>query len=258
MQLFNKQHRTICAMLFVIKSRLRSAFFVMVYYPWEGMQFMEKKYINVIKRLAVYCIGLFIMALGVSVSKTSDLGVSPVNSIPCVLSVITNIDMGICTTVVFVSFILIQILIMNKEFKWFNLLQIFCSSLFGLFVSLSNFLCNNFLPPCTNYGMRLVYVCISMALVALGILFYISANILSLPGEGVMQAVAYKTKIQLSTAKMIFDWSVVVIAAILSVIALHELNGVREGTIIAAFGVGILLKLFTKCFDKPLTAFLTA
>ena len=76
-------------------------------------------------------IGLFVMALGVSVSKTSDLGVSPVNSIPCVLSVITNIDMGICTTVVFVSFILD----MNYLFLFDIIRSVkYCQSFYNIFL----------------------------------------------------------------------------------------------------------------------------
>ena len=52
-----------------------------------------QKYRNYIRRTVVYLLGLFIMALGVSVSKASQLGVSPVNSIPSVVSDILKVDM---------------------------------------------------------------------------------------------------------------------------------------------------------------------
>ncbi len=208
------------------------------------------------KRIVVYLIGLFIMALGVSVSKASDLGVSPVNSIPSVMNEICGIDMGICTTVIFIGFIFIQFLILRKDFKAIYLLQIFCSAIFGFFVSISNQIANNILPVCGNYGMRLVYIAISIILVALGILLYLEANILSLPGEGVMQAISDKTGIVLSSSKMIFDWTVVIIAAILSLIFIGKLAGVREGTVIAAFGVGICLKMLNKILLKPVKNFL--
>ena len=48
----------------------------------------------VLRRGGIYLLGLFVMALGVSISKASDLGVSPVNSIPSVVSEITGVDMG--------------------------------------------------------------------------------------------------------------------------------------------------------------------
>ena len=216
---------------------------------------MEKN-IYYTKRLITYIIGLFIMALGVSVSKASQLGVSPVNSIPSVVSDILKIDMGICTTAVFIGFILVQFLILRKDFKPVFLLQILCSTVFGVFVSASNFLAAAFLPVCTSYPMQLFYIVISMVLVALGILLYIQANILSLPGEGVMQAISKKTGIALSTAKIIFDWSVVTIAAVLSLVCLNRLSGVREGTVLAAFGVGLCLKVFNHFFQKSLESFL--
>lgn len=215
-----------------------------------------KKYIYYIKRIITYLIGLFIMAFGVSVSKVSQLGVSPVNSIPSVLSDILQIDMGVCTTVVFTGFIVVQFMILRKEFKAIYWLQILCSTVFGLFVSVSNLLVSLFLPMYTSYLVQLFYILISMVLVALGILLYIQANILSLPGEGVMQALSQKTGITLSTAKIIFDWSVVIIAAILSLVYLKKLSGVREGTIIAAFGVGLCLKVLNHFAQEPLNRFL--
>lgn len=164
--------------------------------------------------------------------------------------------MGICTTAVFIGFIIIQFIILRKDFKPVFLLQILCSAAFGIFVSFSNKLAGIFLPPCENYAARLLYILISMVLVALGIMLYIQADILSLPGEGVMQALSVKTGISLPTAKIVFDWSVVVIAAVLSLVCLKTLSGVREGTVIAAFGVGLFLKLLNKLFSKPLQSFL--
>lgn len=216
------------------------------------------KYIFYGKRIITYLTGLFILALGVSVSKASRLGVSPVNSIPSVMSDILKTDMGICTTAVFIGFIFVQFLILRRDFRLAYLLQVVCSTAFGVFVSASNFLASAFLPPCTSYPMQLFYIAISIVLVALGILLYIQANILSLPGEGVTQAISQKTGIALSTAKIIFDWSVVIIAAALSLICLGTLSGVREGTVIAAFGVGACLKVLNHLFQKPLVKFLGA
>lgn len=217
---------------------------------------MRIKTMTVIKRTSVYLIGLFIMALGVSVSKASRLGVSPVNSIPAVLSDLFAVDMGVCTTAVFTGFIIIQFALLRRDFKPAALLQIIGSTVFGLFVSAANRAAGLFLPECTSYFMQLLYIAVSVMLVALGILLYIQADILSLPGEGVMQAVSAKTGLSLSTAKMIFDWSVVVIAAAISLIGTGTLSGIREGTVIAAFGVGLCLKGLSRLLRKPLCALL--
>lgn len=209
-----------------------------------------------VRRIVTYLLGLFVMALGVSVSKSSDLGVSPVNSIPAVVSDILKIDMGICTTAVFIGFIFVQLFILRRDFKMFCWIQIVGSAIFGGFVSITNLLCGKVLPACDNYGMQLLYVCISVVLVAAGILLYLHANILSLPGEGVMQALSSKTGIRLSTAKLCFDWTVVAIAAILSLVFMGRLSSIREGTILAAIGVGVCLRFLTQAFAARLRAFL--
>lgn len=208
-----------------------------------------------VKRVLVYSLGLFTIALGVAFSIASDTGVSPLNTIPYVISRITHQEMGLCTFFVFVGFILLQILILGKKFKFQSFLQILCAALFGSFVSLAQF-CTSWLPSCTWYGMQLLYLTISMALVALGILLYLSANILSLPGEGVMQAVSVKTGIALSSSKIMFDSMSVLTAVGLSLLFFHYLDGVREGTAIAAFGVGLFLKIFAKQWKENILRFL--
>ena len=45
-------------------------------------------------RLVVYFVGLFIMTLGVSMSVKSNLGVSPVSSIPYTITCIFGLEMG--------------------------------------------------------------------------------------------------------------------------------------------------------------------
>lgn len=202
-----------------------------------------------IKRLLVYCLGLFLMALGVSFSVKSDLGVSPVNSIPYVVSLMTGIEQGICVTVIFIGFIGLQFLILLDKFKLRSLLQIIASSIFGYFITTANRLTAG-IPECGNYPMRLVYLAISMVLVTIGVALYLKPNLIPLPGEGVMQALVARFGIKFPNAKTGFDTFMVVFAAVLSLIYFHRLNGVREGTIIAAVGVGQLMKLWNRFYDQ--------
>lgn len=208
-----------------------------------------------IRRLLIYCLGLFLMALGVSFSVKSDLGVSPVNSIPYVVSLITGIEQGICVTVIFIGFIGLQFLILLNRFQVKSLLQIIASSIFGYFVTTANRLTVG-VPECTNYPMRLIYLVISMILVAIGVALYLKPNLIPLPGEGVMQALVDRFGIKFPNAKTGFDTSMVIVAGALSLIAFHRLNGVREGTIIAAVGVGQLMKIWNRYCDAWVSRFL--
>ncbi len=208
------------------------------------------------KRLLLYLAGLFIMAFGVSASIMSNLGVSPIDTIPYVTSEILKIDMGICTTAIFTCYVLLQILLLGRKFPKRNILQIAVSAVSGAFISITNRLAAAILPEATGYGIQLCYVVLSMALLGFGIFLYVETDIMSLPAEGVAQALAIRAKRPMSTMKIFFDWSVVAVSAVLSICFLKEFRGIREGTLIAAFGVGLFIKLYTRCFQKPLQKFL--
>ena len=118
---------------------------------------------NWIARVIVYALGLLILAFGVAFSVNSNLGVSPANSFPYVVSLILNQKMGTCVTVIFISYILLQILILRKEFQWINLTQILFSTLFGKFVDFAKMVLGDFCIP--TYAGRLLMLAISLSLI---------------------------------------------------------------------------------------------
>lgn len=202
-----------------------------------------------IVRFIVYIIGLFIMTLGVSMSVKSDLGVSPVSSIPYTITCIFGLEMGKATILFHIFLVIIQIFILRKEFKAKNLLQVVVGVLFGYFTTFSNYLFT-YLPTPNNMFIRLVLMIVSTLLIAVGIFFYLPADIVPLAGEGAMKAISDKTGIVFSRVKIGFDLTMVLISLISCLVALHRLGSVGVGTIIAAVLVGINLDIVTKLFGK--------
>ena len=138
-----------------------------------------------VKRIVIYLAGLFFVALGVAFSVNSNLGVSPVNSLPYVVSRILGKDLGTCVTVIFIGYILIQILLLRKAFRPLDLAQILCSFAFGYFVDLTETLLGSFCLP--GYPGRLVMLAISIFLVAFGICLYLDTDLIVMPMEGLEQ-----------------------------------------------------------------------
>lgn len=202
-----------------------------------------------IVRFIVYIIGLFIMTLGVSMSVKSDLGVSPVSSIPYTITCIFGLEMGKATILFHIFLVIIQIFILRKEFKAKNLLQVVVGVLFGYFTTFSNYLFT-YLPTPNNMFIRLVLMIVSTLLIAVGIFFYLPADIVPLAGEGAMKAISDKTGVVFSRVKIGFDLTMVLISLISCLVALHRLGSVGVGTIIAAVLVGINLGIVTKLFGK--------
>ena len=97
---------------------------------------------------------------------------------------------------------------------------------------------------------RRIVICAAILLVAVGVFLYVTADLLMLPGEGVMNAMSQRTKLSFPVCKMIFDCTMVAGAVILSLVFTGTLLGVREGTIIAAIGVGLVMKPIAGFF-KP-------
>ncbi|SHI43368.1 Uncharacterized membrane protein YczE [Dethiosulfatibacter aminovorans DSM 17477] len=206
---------------------------------------------KIAKKIFVYCLGLFFLALGVTFSIKSQLGISPVNSIPYIWSLISGIEQGHLIIVVFSSFILLQIVLLRRKFNPINLLQIVFSTIFGYFVTLTNYMFV-FMSPPESYIMRLVFLFISMVLVAIGIILYLRAALIPLPAEGCMLAINEVTGMEFHRIKSFFDTTMVVVAAALSLLFLGGLIGVREGTIIAAVGIGKIIGVLNKIFKNQI------
>lgn len=210
---------------------------------------------STIKRFVIYFLGLFIMAIGIGISVKSNLGVSPVSTIPYTATLIFGIEMGRATILFHILVVLVQVLVLRKDFKVKNLFQVVIGVAFGYFTTFSNSLMS-FLPEPSNYFIKLLLLLISICCVAVGILLYMSSDLIPLAPEGLMKAVSFKTKIEFSKCKMGFDVTMVVISAVTCYGVLGKLGSVREGTIISAICVGLVLKVLTKYFKNNIDEFL--
>ena len=195
-------------------------------------------------RILIYCLGLMSLAFGVAFSVNSNLGVSPVNSLPYVISRILNVQMGTCVTAVFCFYILLQILILRRKFNPVNLLQIVFSTIFGYFVDFAKMVLGDFAIP-TYFG-QLTMLAISIPLIALGIVLYMDAQLVPMPMEGLSSCLAEKFGVSFPNMKTIIDCLVVGIGLILCFVFLGGLDGLREGTIITAVVTGKVIAIFKK------------
>lgn len=100
-----------------------------------------------VKKALIYVTGLLFMAFGVAFSVNSSLGVSPVNSLPYVISRITGLDLGNCVIGIFAFYILVQILLLRKKFRPIDLTQLVFSTIFGRFVDVAKKVVGDFAIP---------------------------------------------------------------------------------------------------------------
>ncbi len=210
----------------------------------EGTAMKKDAQTRWLLRAGQYIIGLLILALGVAVSANSGLGISPVNALPYVLSEVVRWDPGLCVIAVFSTCILLQIIILRREFKSINLLQIAFSTVFGGFVSVTKFLIGDFTIP--TYPGKLLMLAVSIVLIALGISVYIGADIVPMPMEGLTIVIADKWGKSFHGTKAVLDTAVVLLALCISLAFLGRVAYIREGTVITALAAGKVMALIKK------------
>ena len=202
------------------------------------------------QKIFLYILGLFILAFGVAMSINSRLGVSPVNSIPYIISRIFNTDPGWWTTGMFVLFILIQIAILRKEFRLFDIVQIVFATFFGIFLDFTLWLQGGFQIP--TYLGQMAMLAMSIILIATGLVFIITAKIVALPPEALCITIASKIDKKFHNVKIVVDSSLVIIAISLSLIFLGGVDGIREGTVLSAILIGKAIPIIKKALTPLL------
>ena len=199
---------------------------------------------ELIKRYIFLLAGLFVNGLGVSFITKAGLGTSPITSIPYTLSLGFTPTVGMFTLVFNIFLVILQVILLRRNFQLQNLLQLPIIALFSFFIDLTMSLLG-FIQPET-YAMKVVSLVIGCLILGFGVFMEMVANVAMLPGEATVRAVSDVFSTDFGKTKIAFDSSMTVIAAIMSFIMFKHLDGVREGTIVAAILVGFVARLFKK------------
>ena len=203
---------------------------------------MRKEHIAA--RIFTLVIGLWIMALGVALSIAADLGTSPISGVPYAISLFTPLSVGTLTIMMHIAFILIQIILLRKEYNPLQLLQLPVAFIFGFMTDTAVFILQDIQP--TNYIESLLLCILGIVLVAIGVSSEVASDTVPLAGEGLAIAISKVLKMKFGTAKVLVDCSLVIIAITLSLIFLNSLGAIREGTVMAALLVGTIARQLNK------------
>lgn len=201
-----------------------------------------------ILRFIFFIVGLFVSGLGVALTKTGGLGVSPVSSVANVMSIrFPVLTIGNWLIIWNCILILGQVMVLRKEFKIWQLLQIPLSFLFGYFTDFGMWLCAG--VPGGVYWIQVLCVVSGTVVLAFGVTMTVKANVIMNSGEAFVKAVSDKCPLEFGTIKIIFDVSCVTLSLILSLVLCGgKILGTREGTVFAAVMVGVFVKLFSKLY----------
>lgn len=202
---------------------------------------------QIVARLVIYCLGLLVLAFGIALSVNCNLGVSPVSSLPYVVSRILNISLGTCTTIVYGLYVVFQMLLNGRKFQPALFLQLAFSTMFGYFVDGAKAVLGDFMLP-TYFG-QLSMLAASIVLIAFSLVLYIDVQIAPMPAEGLVACIANKFGKPFSKVKTLFDCTSVLVGITLCFLFLGGLTGIREGTVITAMLVGRIMGIIRKVLN---------
>lgn len=209
-----------------------------------------------INRIVIYIGGIVLLALGGVLAIKSNLGASPISSLPLSISKVSRISLGTAAAILFTIYVVIQILILKRDFKKIQLLQIVFAILFG---QIMNFFNSIITININNFYSKILICILSFFITALGVVFTITANIVPVAPDGLAQVISKKAKIDFGKAKIYFDCTVVVLAVSILLLNSKGLEGLGIGTILSALLVGRIVAYINKnlkhkieyiCFDE--------
>lgn len=201
-------------------------------------------------RCVLCLIGMFLYACGVILTKNCDLGISPITSVAYAMSLISGISLGWCTSLFNILLFILQKALLRSKYTWRTLLsQAGMSILFSIFIDSAGILLGSICP--SAYVSRIVLFVFGCFVLAVGMNLILHAKFVILPAEGAVAAIQSKSGRSFGTTKIAFDAVMVLMTSALTIIFLHQLKGIREGTILAVVLIGNFSRLFTRKWNSP-------
>lgn len=203
------------------------------------------------RRYAVLGVGLLIMAFGIAFSIQGALGTSPISSLPYVVSLLIPLTVGEATICLHVVLILLQILILRRNYDPIQLMQLPGGG--GVWLPYRPWGVGG--PGTAGaqlWGAVDLLPSSGWCWWPLGWLWRSSLGWSPWQGEGFILAVCQVTAIPFGNMKVGFDLTLVAISVVLSLGFLHGLYGVREGTVAAAVLVGLTAKKLQPLLQRRL------
>mgnify|MGYP005797041749 FL=1 len=198
-----------------------------------------------IERLAWFAAGILINSFGIVLITKGALGTSQISSIPYVLSLqVPSISFGMFSFIMNMVYIVLQALLLRKQFKPFQLLQIVVNVVFSASIDVFMAMLSFYAP--LQLFTRMLSAITGCIVLAFGISVEVAPDLIMVPGEGIVAAISKVSGRRFGSVKVAFDVTLILIAAALSWVFFGDLVGVGVGTLLSAVSVGQFVNLINR------------
>ncbi|MDL2231840.1 cytidylate kinase family protein [Porphyromonadaceae bacterium OttesenSCG-928-L07] len=223
----------------------------------------DSVHIYLLRRCITFVLSLFVISLGSALTLRASLGSSPISVVPYIWSMASNIEVqfwgisfaiprgtvGTYTHCMNILLLLLQVVLLRRQFKAKLLLQLIAGTLFGVFMDISMWLTAFFQwgDAPFEYIIRFAQVLVGVAVLAYGVMCEVKSDILVLPAEGFTIALAKVTGKDFAKAKILTDSSFVGIGVLFCFLFFGswQWNLIGLATLVSMVFVGVMVRVYS-------------
>lgn len=203
---------------------------------------------NLIARYAIFVAGLYFLAVGVSMIVRSSLGTTPISSVNYVMSMNTPLTLGTWTFIINILLIIGQFAILGSHRTRRDtieiLLQIPFSFLFAAFIDFNMWLTSSLHP--SSYMMAIGILLTGCIIQSIGVVFEIKPKVAMMSAEAFVMYASRRWGKPFGKLKVAFDITLVTSAVLISLLLSNRIEGIREGSLIAASITGFIVTFLAR------------
>ena len=198
-----------------------------------------------IERLVWFSAGILINSFGIVLITKGALGTSQISSIPYVLSLqMPSISFGMFSFIMNMVYIVLQALLLRRQFKPIQLLQIVVNVVFSASIDVFMAMLSFYAPQ--QLFTRVLSAVAGCIVLAFGISVEVAPDLIMVPGEGIVAAISKVSGRRFGSVKVMFDVTLILIAALLSWRFFGNIVGVGVGPLLSAVSVGQFVNLINR------------
>lgn len=203
---------------------------------------------DVCKRYLVFIIGLYFLAAGIVLIIRSALGTTPISSVNYVLSLNSPLSLGTCTFLINMVLILGQFWLIRKNRTRQDIIEILLqlpfSFIFSAFIDFNMTITDSLHPG--SYGMSLALLLTGCMVQSIGVVLELKPKVAMMSAEAFVKYASRRYNKEFGKFKVYFDVTLVTFAVLLSLLLSQCIEGVREGSLIAACITGYIVSFLNK------------
>ena len=205
------------------------------------------------RKIIIYLIGIFTLAIGSNLFLNAALGVAPSCSLALTLTFLLPGSYALFNFIVNSLILILEAFIVRKFGKT-QILQFIITFIYSYLIKITSIFLTHIQPH--SFLDQILLAILACIVMALGITLTIHSNLTVMPYEGFIGALAFRLRKDFGKLRVVIDVLFTLASIVISLVLLHNMNSVGLGTIIASFLTGSVVSLYDIILNKKLNTYL--